>query len=193
MIKVIVPNVALQVLDWAIQAHGAGGVTSDFPLARLWAGQRTLRIADGPDEVHRNAIAKLELASTPAKSGRDVRDADHARLTANACTDAASRARNLVRGDDASPHKHFNGRAAPAWMRRASMRRRRVGNEIPAGGARWCLLFALAWPLALLVAVLLPLLWLLSLPFRFLGVAVEALFAFVRRCCSCPPDARTPG
>jgi acyl-CoA dehydrogenase len=62
MIKVLGPNVAQQVLDWAIQAHGAGGVSDDFPLAYQWAGNRTLRLADGPDEVHRNAIAKLELA-----------------------------------------------------------------------------------------------------------------------------------
>jgi acyl-CoA dehydrogenase len=50
------------VLDWAIQAHGAAGVSDEFPLAYQWAGNRTLRLADGPDEVHRNAIAKLELA-----------------------------------------------------------------------------------------------------------------------------------
>lgn len=62
MIKVLAPNVAQQVLDWAIQAHGAAGVSDDFPLAYMWAGNRTLRLADGPDEVHRNAIAKLELA-----------------------------------------------------------------------------------------------------------------------------------
>ena len=62
MIKVLAPNVAQQVLDWAIQAHGAGGVCDDFPLASMWAGNRTLRLADGPDEVHRNAVAKLELA-----------------------------------------------------------------------------------------------------------------------------------
>ncbi|MCG2584544.1 acyl-CoA dehydrogenase family protein [Massilia sp. TS11] len=62
MIKVLAPSVAQQVLDWAIQAHGAGGVSEDFPLAYQWAGNRTLRLADGPDEVHRNAIAKLELA-----------------------------------------------------------------------------------------------------------------------------------
>jgi acyl-CoA dehydrogenase len=72
MIKVIVPNVTLKIIDWAIQAHGAGGVTSDFPLARLWASQRTLRIADGPDEVHRNAIAKLELGKYLGKSEDDV-------------------------------------------------------------------------------------------------------------------------
>jgi acyl-CoA dehydrogenase len=62
MIKVLAPNVTQQVLDWAIQAHGAAGVSDDFPLASQWAGNRTLRLADGPDEVHRNAIAKLELA-----------------------------------------------------------------------------------------------------------------------------------
>ncbi len=61
MIKVLAPTVAQQVLDWAIQAHGAAGVSDDFPLAYQWAGNRTLRLADGPDEVHRNAIAKLEL------------------------------------------------------------------------------------------------------------------------------------
>jgi acyl-CoA dehydrogenase len=62
MIKVIAPNVALKVIDWAIQLHGAAGVSDDFPLAYAWANQRTLRLADGPDEVHRNAIARLELA-----------------------------------------------------------------------------------------------------------------------------------
>lgn len=61
MIKVVAPNVALKVLDWAIQVHGAAGVSDDFPLAYAWANQRTLRLADGPDEVHVNAIAKLEL------------------------------------------------------------------------------------------------------------------------------------
>jgi len=62
MIKVLAPTVDQQVLDWAIQAHGAAGVSDDFPLAYQWAGNRTLRLADGPDEVHRNAIAKLELS-----------------------------------------------------------------------------------------------------------------------------------
>ena len=61
MIKVAAPNMALKVIDWAIQAHGAGGLTEDFPLADMYAGVRTLRFADGPDEVHRNAIAKAEL------------------------------------------------------------------------------------------------------------------------------------
>ena len=72
MIKVLAPNVAQQVLDWAIQAHGAGGVCDDFPLASMWAGNRTLRLADGPDEVHRNAIAKLELAKHMAVPGTEV-------------------------------------------------------------------------------------------------------------------------
>ncbi|WP_414442628.1 acyl-CoA dehydrogenase family protein [Burkholderia sp. 22PA0106] len=62
MIKVVAPNMACQVIDWAIQAHGGGGVSDDFPLAYAYASARTLRFADGPDEVHRNAIAKLELA-----------------------------------------------------------------------------------------------------------------------------------
>ncbi len=62
MIKVLAPNMALQVIDWAMQAHGGAGVSDDFPLAMMYAHSRTLRFADGPDEVHRNAIAKLELA-----------------------------------------------------------------------------------------------------------------------------------
>jgi acyl-CoA dehydrogenase len=62
MIKVVAPNVALRVLDRAIQAHGGGGVSDDFPLAWAWANARTLRLADGPDEVHREAIARYELA-----------------------------------------------------------------------------------------------------------------------------------
>jgi acyl-CoA dehydrogenase len=61
MIKVYAPNVACQVIDWAMQAHGGGGVCQDFGLAHAYAHARTLRFADGPDEVHRNAIAKMEL------------------------------------------------------------------------------------------------------------------------------------
>ncbi|MBK6908327.1 MAG: acyl-CoA dehydrogenase family protein [Rhodocyclaceae bacterium] len=68
MIKVAAPSMALQVLDWAIQVHGAAGVSDDFPLAYAYAQIRTLRFADGPDEVHRNAIAKQELGQyVPAK------------------------------------------------------------------------------------------------------------------------------
>jgi acyl-CoA dehydrogenase len=69
-IKVAVPNMALRVIDRAIQAHGGGGVSDDFPLARMYAGVRTLRLADGPDEVHRRTIAKRELGGVP--TGRDA-------------------------------------------------------------------------------------------------------------------------
>ena len=62
MIKVVAPNMACDIIDMAIQAHGGGGVSEDFPLAYSYANQRTLRLADGPDEVHRQSIAKLELA-----------------------------------------------------------------------------------------------------------------------------------
>jgi acyl-CoA dehydrogenase len=61
MIKVAVPNMACQVIDWAIQAHGGGGTSNDFGLAHAYAMSRVLRLADGPDEVHRNQVGKLEL------------------------------------------------------------------------------------------------------------------------------------
>ena len=61
MVKVVVPRMTLRVLDRAIQAHGAAGVSNDFPIAAAWAHARTIRLADGPDEVHREAIAKAEL------------------------------------------------------------------------------------------------------------------------------------
>ncbi len=61
MIKVIAPNMAQQIIDWAIQAHGGGGVCQDFPVAAMYAHNRTLRLADGPDEVHRAQIARLEM------------------------------------------------------------------------------------------------------------------------------------
>jgi len=61
MIKVVAPNMACDVIDWAIQAHGGAGMCQDFPLAYFYTAARTLRFADGPDEVHRNAIAKIEL------------------------------------------------------------------------------------------------------------------------------------
>jgi acyl-CoA dehydrogenase len=62
MIKVVAPSMACKVIDWAIQVHGGGGMSDDFPLAQFYTIARTLRFADGPDEVHRNAIAKLEIA-----------------------------------------------------------------------------------------------------------------------------------
>ncbi len=71
MIKVIAPTMACQIIDWAIQAHGAAGVSQDTFLAKAYTQQRTLRLADGPDEVHRNSIAKLELGKQLA-TGVDV-------------------------------------------------------------------------------------------------------------------------
>jgi acyl-CoA dehydrogenase len=73
MIKIAAPNMACRVIDWAIQAHGGGGVTDDFGLALAYANARMLRIADGPDEVHRNQVGKLELSKYrtrhPAQAG----------------------------------------------------------------------------------------------------------------------------
>ncbi|MEY2730038.1 MAG: acyl-CoA dehydrogenase [Betaproteobacteria bacterium] len=66
MIKVVAPSMALRVIDWAMQAFGGAGVSQDTPLAHFYAHARTLRLADGPDEVHRNAIAKLELGKYAA-------------------------------------------------------------------------------------------------------------------------------
>jgi acyl-CoA dehydrogenase len=62
MIKIVAPSMALRVIDRAVQIHGAAGVSDDFGLAAAWAGARTLRLADGPDEVHRASLAKLEMA-----------------------------------------------------------------------------------------------------------------------------------
>jgi acyl-CoA dehydrogenase len=69
MIKVAAPNMACQVIDWAIQVHGGGGLCGDFNLAAAYANARTLRFADGPDEVHREQIAKLELSRYRPKAG----------------------------------------------------------------------------------------------------------------------------
>lgn len=69
MIKVVAPNMASKILDWAIQAHGGAGVCQDFGLAQYYAWQRILRLADGPDEVHRVSIAKFELGKLPTSKG----------------------------------------------------------------------------------------------------------------------------
>lgn len=66
MIKVVAPSMACEVIDWAMQVHGGGGMCDDFPLAHAYTTARTLRFADGPDEVHRNAIAKMELGKYAA-------------------------------------------------------------------------------------------------------------------------------
>lgn len=67
MIKVVAPNVTLKVLDRAIQVFGAAGVSQDFPLAGWWTSSRTIRLADGPDEVHKRTIARLELKDHPVQ------------------------------------------------------------------------------------------------------------------------------
>ncbi|GAA3690857.1 acyl-CoA dehydrogenase [Yimella sp. RIT 621] len=69
-IKVVAPNVALKVIDRAIQVHGGGGVSDDFPLAKMYAHMRTLRLADGPDEVHKMTIARQELRRRDANWGK---------------------------------------------------------------------------------------------------------------------------
>lgn len=77
MIKVQAPNMALKILDDAIQAHGGGGVADDFGLAHAWAAMRTLRFADGPDEVHARAIARNELGKySDWKADRPSNDRD---------------------------------------------------------------------------------------------------------------------
>ncbi|RMF17367.1 MAG: acyl-CoA dehydrogenase [Alphaproteobacteria bacterium] len=72
MIKVAAPNMACRVIDWAIQAHGGGGVSDDFGTAYAYAGARTLRLADGPDEVHRAQIAKLEAREAAGRNRRQA-------------------------------------------------------------------------------------------------------------------------
>jgi len=71
MIKVAAPRIALQVIDDAIQAHGGGGVCQDFGLAKSYANIRTLRLADGPDEVHNRAIALMEYGKYSGGSTKD--------------------------------------------------------------------------------------------------------------------------
>jgi acyl-CoA dehydrogenase len=74
-IKVAVPNIACKIIDDAIQMHGGAGVSQVFPLARMYASQRTLRLADGPDEVHRRTVARMELGKYP--DADPVVPADH--------------------------------------------------------------------------------------------------------------------
>jgi acyl-CoA dehydrogenase len=68
-IKVIAPRIALDVIDQAVQMHGGAGVSQDFPLARMWTHVRTLRLADGPDAVHRRVIAKAEMKRYTNEAG----------------------------------------------------------------------------------------------------------------------------
>ena len=79
MIKVAAPKIALKVIDDAIQAHGGGGVSQDFGLAKSYAGIRTLRLADGPDEVHNRTIARMEYGKYAGNSVRAANEAEAAR------------------------------------------------------------------------------------------------------------------
>ncbi len=72
MIKAVVPQMALKIIDRAIQVHGGGGVSQDFPLAQFWIYARSLRLADGPDEVHLESVARMELRNADASSAREV-------------------------------------------------------------------------------------------------------------------------
>jgi acyl-CoA dehydrogenase len=76
MIKVQAPNMALKIIDDAIQAHGGGGVCQDFGLAKAYANIRTLRLADGPDEVHNRTIARLELGKHAGEAARAAAEAE---------------------------------------------------------------------------------------------------------------------
>jgi alkylation response protein AidB-like acyl-CoA dehydrogenase len=77
MIKVQAPQMALRIIDDAVQAHGGAGVSQDFGLAASWAGIRTLRLADGPDEVHNRAIARIEFSKhAPAPADPMLRAAE---------------------------------------------------------------------------------------------------------------------
>ena len=72
-IKVVAPRMALEVIDQAVQMHGAAGVSQDFPLARMWTSVRTLRLADGPDAVHRRVISKAEMKRYSNEGRREAR------------------------------------------------------------------------------------------------------------------------
>ena len=74
MIKVLAPNMAQQIMDWAIQAYGGGGLSQDSPLASMFSHNRILRLADGPDEVHRRTIARLELSKQYMEEKKDIHD-----------------------------------------------------------------------------------------------------------------------
>ena len=113
-IKVVAPRMALEVVDRAIQVHGGAGVSDDTPLAMMWAGLRTLRIADGPDEVHLRDVARLELR--PLVASRDERGDSRGRS-------GPSRGRLRRRGP-----RHVAARGPGGPARRACLRSRQFGG-----------------------------------------------------------------
>ena len=121
-IKVAAPQVALKIIDRAIQVHGGGGVSDDFPLAAMYAHQRTLRLADGPDEVHKRTIARTELRRFEAE-GTATGDSRPLPLRAPTLPDRPAARRGLTMAMD-------SGRAAET-------RRRRAAGAGIAPGRRW--------------------------------------------------------
>ena len=118
MIKVQAPNMALKIIDDAIQAHGGGGVSNDYGLAKAYAHQRTLRLADGPDEVHARSIARMEFAKHA-----DEGPARTACATARAPLVATGRAR-------ATWERHADGKGCDTESSRASSRSARSNSPI---------------------------------------------------------------
>ena len=117
MIKVKAPNAALGILDHAIQAHGGGGVSEDFGLAKAWASVRTLRLADGPDEVHRRTIARIELKRQAENAGISLKNRRRSLSRSAASGSRPPRARGRARG---SPQRRTSRAARAATWRGTS-------------------------------------------------------------------------
>ena len=143
MIKVVAPNMACQVIDWAMQVHGGAGVCEDIPLAAMYAGARTLRFADGPDEVHRNPIAKMELeqylTARAPKRALDVGPAPAVLASVRAQAPVGARDhlyRNVEVSATRFPRKPFIDLLRHADQLRRVPARDRVGRRLAAAALR---------------------------------------------------------